>query len=281
MTLDIRKIKSYVINLNKNIDKYDDMKHNFSKYDIYPERFKAIYAKDLDNEYINKITDPSVQYNINKGRSLDCNIGTLGAIGCSLSHIKLWNMLLESNDEMFLIFEDDAYPIYSKYLVDNINNYINSVNSVKVNWDIIYLGWHKIYNETNNDKLMYTNNSNNKESIYKITSFVYTTHAYIINKKGALKLLQQAFPIIHQIDSYISFMCMHRDFNAYRSNNIYITQKNTAGTDIQTDYSVKKIINRYNNKTISIVITTIIILILILLLIIFIISKKCIMKNNL
>lgn len=279
MILDIREIKTYVINLDKNIDKYNHIKHNFSKYDIYPDRFKAIYAKDLDNEYINKITDPSVQHTIDKGRSLDSNIPSLGAIGCSLSHIELWNMLLKSNDNIFFILEDDAYPVYNKCLVSNINNYINTVNLTQPDWDIIYLGWFKFYNWNNDDKLIYINKTNN-ESIYKINSFVYTTHSYIINKKGALKLLKNAFPIIHQIDSYISFMCMYRDLNAYRSNIIYITQKNINGTDIQTDYSIKKIINRLNNNTMFIIIISITIIILLLIVIIFILFKK-LSKNNL
>lgn len=274
MTLNIRNIKSYVINLDKNIEKYDNIKNNFLKYDIYPSRFKAIYAKELDKKYINKITYPSVQYTIENGRNTDSGIGSIGAIGCSLSHIELWKMLVESNEDMFFILEDDAYPNF-EYLVDDINNYINKVNSLKSDWDIIYIGWHKIYGYSNNDKVIYTNPN---ETIYEIKSFVYFTHAYIINKKGALKLLEKVFPIVDQIDSYISFMCMYRNVNAYRGNK-YIIQKNTTGTDIQTDYSIKKFINRHSNNVIIISIISIIILLLILILIIIRLYKK-LSKNN-
>jgi glycosyl transferase family 25 len=242
MSLDIRNIKTYVINLDKNMNKYKNIQNIFLPLGIYPERFSAIYGKDLNKNYINNITSPYVQYSIEKGRSLDCEIGTLGAIGCSLSHIKLWQMLINSDQDIFFILEDDAF-LSSDYSINDINYYINNVNSLNIDWDIIYIGWYKIDPLKNQDILT----SNN---IYKVKSLLYCAHSYIINKKGALKLLQNAFPIIHQIDSYMSFMYMYRNVNAYRNKISYINQKNINGTDIQSDFSIKIHINRLSNKDI-------------------------------
>ena len=100
------KIKSYIINLEKYKYKYTKCLKRLSKLNIKPERFDAIYINDENDPVIKNITYPSVQYIIKNGRYSHNNIGTKGAIGCYLSHVTLWKMLLESDEEMFLIFED-------------------------------------------------------------------------------------------------------------------------------------------------------------------------------
>jgi hypothetical protein len=61
-------------------------------------------------------------------------------------------------------------------------------------------------------------------------------HAYIINKKGASKLLSKAFPIKKQIDSWLSDLASINYVNIYG-----ITQKKWSQnpqinmTDIQTE----------------------------------------------
>ena len=251
MTIDIRNIKAYVINLDKNIEKYDNIKKRFFNLGINPERFKAIYAKELDNEYIKKVTHPFVQNTIENGRYIDSDIGTLGAVGCSLSHIKLWEMLLNSNEDMFLILEDDAS--INSYYINDINEYLNKIYSIDKNWDYIFLGYLKPTIKSVDIKV--------SNDIYKVNEITFQTHAYIINKSGAQKLLKNSFPIIHQIDSYISLMSMYRNLNAYRGKK-YIIQKNEKGTDIQTDNSIKIYINRLSNNSIKIILLIFILLLL-------------------
>lgn len=249
---DIRDIKTYAINLDKNIKKFDELNKSFNKLGIYPERFKAIYGKDLDKDYIDRITHPYVQYTIENGRSIDADVANEGSIGCSLSHIKLWEKLLYSDQDYFLILEDDAFPNYEENLINDINSYLNKVTETDKKWDIIYLGYSKSF----------INKDNKINDIYAIKSIIFTTHAYIISKKGAAKLLEKAFPIIHQIDSYMSFMYMNRNIKAYRDIKPYITQKNLEKSLIQTDNRglffsppTKVMLNRLDNKSISIIFT--------------------------
>ena len=262
--MDISKIKSYVINLQKNKEKYDRILKNMNELNIIPERFDAIYGKDLDEEYINKITNPYVNYTLNTERNMDSDIGTLGGIGCYLSHLELWKLLLDSDKDIFLILEDDAKQINQS--LKDINDFINNVNNICPDWDLIYLGYSKPYPNYNLDIQI-------NDNIYKIKEITFQTHAYLINRKGALKLLEKSIPIVHQVDSYISFMAISDNFNAYRGKTNYIVQRNNEGTEIQTDYSkIKLFINRLKDKTIKIILILIILIVLIIILIVF--NKK-------
>jgi len=237
---DLSRVKSYVINLKKNIEKYSRALTNLSKIGVRPERFDAIYTKDVPKTEIDRLTYPSVQYTIDNGRYSDNNIGSLGGIGCFLSHAKLWEMLLNSEEEMFFILEDDAVPNFE--VSDKIGVFLNKVMEYDREWDVIYLGWSKPSPTHLTDVLA---GDINTDKIYKINSITFQTHAYLISRKGAMKLLERAFPIVDQVDSYMSFMAMYRGLNSYRGDNYYIVQNNPEGTDIQTEWSVKVTFNRY------------------------------------
>ena len=83
------------IDLDK-INKWFKTKEILNRLGINPQRFSAVYGKNLDDSFINNITHPSVYYSLTYGRSLDEQIPSLGAIGCYLSHIKLWQNLIKS-----------------------------------------------------------------------------------------------------------------------------------------------------------------------------------------
>ena len=252
--ININNIKSYIINLEKDKNKYDLCLKRLQKINLNPpERFDAIYVKDEYDDYIKSITYPSVQYTIKYGRNAHNNIGSKGAIGCYLSHIALWKKLLESDQDMFLIFEDD---VDLNNNIDNLmvktNDYINTIN--KKNWDVIFLGY-SLISLLNNDI------QDIPDDKYKITNIIYGLHAYIINKKGATKLLEKALPIVDQLDSYMSYMAIMRDVNMYKPTELLFIQNNIKASSIQTDNSIKPFITQFNNNTISHIIVFFILLV--------------------
>ena len=234
--INIGNIKSYIINLEKEKEKYNLCLKNLTKINIKPERFNAIYVENENDEEIKKITYPSVQYTIKNGRSTHNNIGSKGAIGCYLSHTILWQMLLNSDEEMFLIFEDDVdININNNNFTNKINKTINLIN--KNDWDIIYLCYFTF------------NLQHNNKSYFKINNLIYGTHSYIINKKGARKLLELSLPIVDQIDSYMAYMAINRNVNSYATTELFFIQNNIATSTIQTDYSIKPFITQFDNNT--------------------------------
>ena len=76
-SIDITHIKSHVINLKSNTEKLERVQKSLNAISIFPERFDAVYGKDLDPLYIDKITYPAVQYTMKNGRYTDSNIETL------------------------------------------------------------------------------------------------------------------------------------------------------------------------------------------------------------
>lgn len=245
----IQNIPSYVINLELYKEKWFKTLNTLRPLDISPQRFEAVYGKSLDPKIINKITDPSVYYSIKNGRSIDQQLNSIGAIGCYLSHIKLWEMLVKSDNDMFLIFEDDVN--ISPYVsIDDINNFVKNVISENPNWDFIFLGFTK--------PLPFFSKDICENGICKIKEITFCLHSYIINKKCAKKLLEKAFPIVHQIDSYISYMATRGDIECFRPEKSLFGQENSiknifsSMSSIQESpiKSIKTIITRFHNDTI-------------------------------
>ena len=262
-SIDITEVKSHVINLKSNTKKLERVQKSLNAISIFPERFDAVYGKDLDPLYIDKITYPSVQHTMKNGRYIDSNIETLGAIGCYLSHVKLWEALANSNDEMLLILEDDA--ITNNFSAFQINQFLNEIIENDPEWDVIFLGYTKPSPSPNADIPI-------TESVYKINEITFQTHAYLLSKKGALKLLSKAFPIVDQVDSYMSYMAITRGLNSYRGNTSYLKQYNEEGSSIQAGVSIKVFLNRCSTRSLWICITFV--SILLILLVIIMINKK-------
>jgi GR25 family glycosyltransferase involved in LPS biosynthesis len=115
----------------------------------------------------------------------------------------LWKKLLESEEEVMHVVEDDATVLAT---VEEINKFIQAVTS---DWDIIYLGFHKMSVYPAKDVKV-------SDGVYRINSPTFQTHSYLIHRRGAKKLLQKALPIVHHVDSYMSFMAIQGGVIAYR-----------------------------------------------------------------
>jgi glycosyl transferase family 25 len=248
MNFNIQSIPCYVINLESYKDKWVRTSKILNDINIKPQRFEAVYGKNIDPEIINKITDPSVYYSIKNERSIDQQINSLGAIGCYLSHLKLWESLTKSDEDTFLIFEDDI-SLMDFTTLDKINEFVNKVIKYQKDWDFIFLGYSK--------PLPFFSKDICNDKICKINEITFCTHSYIINKKGARKLLEKAYPIVHQIDSYISYMASRGDINCFRPEKPYFSQECqsnifTSVSSIQEGplKSIKTIITRFENRTV-------------------------------
>jgi glycosyl transferase family 25 len=242
----IKNIKSFMINLPQFPQKYERSMRQLSAISVEPQRVDAVYGKDLDDNFIKSITYPSVHYTMNRGRSVDSDISSHGAIGCYISHIKLWQQLVEEDDDMYLIMEDD---VTVDITVEKIDLFLEEVYQNHADWDVILLGWMKPLPETIGKDGDIRLSSN----VYKCNDITFGMHAYLINRKGAKRLLKNAFPIVDQVDSYLSYMACRGDISMYRSPKSFINQHNIEGSSIQDSFSnlnIKPILNRFSHTTI-------------------------------
>ena len=222
-----KKYNIYVINLARRRDRMVKFGSNYDLETPY-EIFDAVDGKNLSLEDLykeGKIGNIGLKsiLNVTAGepRKYHHELTSLGAVGCTLSHINIWDKVSNSNDSNpTIIFEDDA-------LVTNIKlkDLDKRINSLPDDWDIYMIG--KPHTMLETKKV----NSN----LLKVNRFC-GTHAYVISENGIKKLFDKKYklyPINQQIDSYLSELSMDYDFNIYMHSNkpMIIAADNT--TDIQ------------------------------------------------
>lgn len=163
-------METWMITLNR-VDTFNKYKQKFLDEGIQLKIFEGINGKNVSlNEKKNYTT---YFWSI---------FGPDSAIGCAMSHIKLWEQLVKSNKDYYLILEDDV-------IFDEISLKSKIDSSIKNNpdFDIIYLGC--LGSNKNNykkfNKLLYFLQFGEKENI------ALATHSYIISKKGAKKLIKE------------------------------------------------------------------------------------------
>jgi glycosyl transferase family 25 len=205
-------ISVYVINLDRNKERYDLFMENYNKLmpEIPIERISAIDGNTLSYKELEDIVSPDVLNGIkhidNTGERLSLKQLTRGMIGCYLSHIKIYeNNINQSN--LVLIFEDDA-----KFDI-NIHDFIKDLKNIPDDWDIILLGTVQIFNYTDI----------NQESSFKRVNKFWGTQGYLINNSGIQKMLKYYKPINNQIDFIMGELSTNNLLNvyAYKDNIIY------------------------------------------------------------
>lgn len=174
-------IDYYVIHMEKNTNRINNIKDNEIKLNNHIQIFNAVVGNDvnLDNLSI---------YEKNLINNFDYIYK--GEIGCYLSHLMLIKSLLNINTGYTVIFEDD-FKIIDNNLDQKINNILSSID---IDFDILYLG-----NLNNNHSSLYKNN------IYYINPEqpLWGTHGYLINNKNIKKIYNSLLNMDKAIDNKI------------------------------------------------------------------------------
>jgi GR25 family glycosyltransferase involved in LPS biosynthesis len=198
----------YVINLDKNEDRLQKFTSSYSSTGLKDDPFirvKAIYGKDINYEsYISENVEIKM---------------TPGMVGCFLSHLQTYDMILKSNKDYALIFEDDA-SITEPLDTNVVSNIFDSVPS---DWDIILLGY-DLSNRVHRYEKM--------DGYLKVYNF-WGTHAYFIKREAIIKFLDFAKPpFTNQIDFMMGDLCKKGLLNVYAIPNRIVFQ-DARYTDVQ------------------------------------------------
>jgi GR25 family glycosyltransferase involved in LPS biosynthesis len=199
-------MKAYMISLNDSTEKIDYLK----SFGIETVLVKGVNGKTIPDEEIVKRVSNTYK-----------TFGPKGAIGCAISHMNTWKMFLETNDEYAIIFEDDVI------LEDNFNEKLKlALEDIPKNYDILYLGCAGCDEEQKFNAVKFiatlfmspkTFNPPQKISDHiSIPSVALCTHAYIVSRRGATKLLDQLDgKINNHIDICIQNLVLDNQIESY------------------------------------------------------------------
>jgi GR25 family glycosyltransferase involved in LPS biosynthesis len=175
--------KTFVVNLDRRPDRLLKFGQRFPRVGEWTyEIFSAIDGNKLK---INGEFPESIQHLFRNNDFCSKN----SVIGCAMSHIKIWQQLVNDKDSnSYIIYEDD---------VEFVENYAwklySLLQNITFDWDILFLG-HLMCYELQTTHRLESDELSKWESMVKYilptrSSYVGTA-SYIISKRGASKLLE-------------------------------------------------------------------------------------------
>ena len=196
----------FVINLNETKEgrrRWKKIKDHYYWKNKKIERFPGVYGKrtNFKKYFKENILKPEWNYGKWKYNKNSYVKLSKGELGCILSHRKIWEKIVKKNINRTLILEDDAIGVDKK--IDKKLKII--MKHVPKDWDIILLGFWLHRGDFGKKVNKY---------IHTVKDFALL-HSYIINLKGAEKLLNIK-PIDKPLDTWIS--SISNKINIYRHN---------------------------------------------------------------
>jgi len=198
-------IKIYVLNLKSRTKKLLKIKKQLDEQKIKYEIFEGIDGTDLDLNYLkdNEIKICNNYYWTIKKRTM-----TYGELGCTLSHLKIYEKHILSNERDFcLILEDDV--IIPDNFLSKLENITFEITKIP-NWDLIYLGRKKM--NFGKDDEEYDNN------LFIKCGTSWWCCGYIINKKACNYILNSKIKEnLITIDEYLPIVsgCCYPEYLAH------------------------------------------------------------------
>jgi glycosyl transferase family 25 len=192
----ISNIKIFFITLKNEKLRTDHMIRELKKLNLKFEIFYATKGNNLSSEELSLYSKHETFKSENRDMSLD-------EISTSLSHIKIYQIIVKCKYETTLIFEDDV--IIDKDLIGILNN----LNKFPKNWQLI--------NFLTDAKQLTIKSNINLYKNYKFTKFLEKANracSYLISYDTAKKFLREAFPIRRPADALTGRFGLN-DINSY------------------------------------------------------------------
>lgn len=225
--VNIDNLYVFCISLNERDDRRERINKNFDFFNIIffeaidtrEEKWKK-YKKWIEGKSYQKL----IVNNERKTREYHHDL-TSGAVGCFLSHLNIYQYIVNHNLDYSFIMEDDTKPT-----IYNYKQYIRHVSKhIPEDADVVLL--HYILPQVNKYNIITVNTALSKVQPNKFQ--FWCLDSYIITKKGAKKILDNFNKITMQIDSFLTKLHREGKINIYITNKQYTTQSDNK-TDIQT-----------------------------------------------
>ena len=218
--------------------------HNGISLGNFYERFSAIDGKNLDlnisDEFVAKKYPLTAQYYVDpdprlldiiKNKNIDVELFP-EEIAVAISHINIWQKIVEEKISYTLILEDDVF--FEKYFSEKLNDLWDElVNREKdgYKFDILYLSYQEVNHGPIN--MIYSNN------LKKLHRGYWWLSGYILSYPAA-KFLLDNLPVIGPIDLWLNNFFNVLD--VYAVNNPIISQRKDLNSDNR--YSILPILSQ-------------------------------------
>lgn len=166
-------MKIYIVNLEKDVERKASIKAQLDVLNLDYEFIKAVYGKDLTPEEIGRLSPDFEKTRL-----------SLSELGCSLSHLYIYNKIIENSDNVALILEDD---IKVNEDIIEIIEYISKHNDPK-KAEVIILGTVNEYIDSFKKRI------NEKYSIAMAIDSS-GTYSYCVNNLAAKSLIHFLQPV--------------------------------------------------------------------------------------
>lgn len=177
--------KILIINLDRRLDRWEKVTRQLKNMNITNyERFSAVDGLALVWDiYLEKLFRPNRKLCPDW---IKTHCYRAGAIGCALSHYKLWKKIIdtvENDDDYIVVLEDD--PVFEKDYMERykiIDNYLKK----DMSWDLCY--FNVLFDHENKNNKMITSEIRlmEKDKTYSSCG----TNMYVLRKRTAKKLVQ-------------------------------------------------------------------------------------------
>lgn len=166
-------MKTYIINLEQSTDRKEYMRRQMKKLpQLNYEFIPAVDGRKMNGKELSSSFDMKGSM-YHYGREL-----MKGEVGCTLSHIRCYQKIVEENDACALILEDDIEVNHPEHIdISFVENIASCSKPV-----IVLLSGHYWYTSRYNSRMI---------NVFS----AYYTHAYVINQAAAQLLLNKlSFP---------------------------------------------------------------------------------------
>lgn len=237
------KFDIFVISLDRAKERREKCIATLERYGLHPIIFPAVDGDKLTEAELSQTCINSNKQTINLalGRTVTISHAfSKREIGCALSHLRLYQKIVDENYAFALILEDDAIlesPIVE--LIDTLKTWNNH------QWDVIQLSrdsgirtpfYSKKYKLSNNISLRQEGFGNYYlDSIFNRRRVFWLASTYFITPKACSHLINIGYPVRYAADFLLGHLASNRLKTLCPENNIYVK----SVTDFESTISAR------------------------------------------
>ena len=226
-TWKIESIPAFCITLERRKDRWKRFQDQPGIRNMNIKRFIGVDGKTIDVKTDKRVGTLTKRSIIHKTRRAHEELDSVGGVGCALSHIAIWQWMVDNQQEMCIVMEDDA--VIPETFVQDGNKCIADSMILKdpKQWDLWVIGGvcedlSRIPQEPINSGLI------------RAGAFMLT-HCYIITLRTAKKFLEDVYPIHCHIDFWMSIYCHLNNLRIVHNPTFKLEQAEGVKTDIQNE----------------------------------------------